>query len=297
MANAYKRICKHITERIIKMLESGVAPWRVPWKPGNTPRSGSTGNVYRGINLIILASYGYRNPVWFTFKQINKLGGRVKLDEKSAPVMYWKWYEKETGAVDTDGEKLKRRWGVPFSFNVFNVEQTEGLPEKWTKVDEEEVDDWNPVEEADKIVKGYKDAPEIFHDVDARAYYRPTTDEVHLPAPERFTTAEKYYSTLFHELGHSTGHKSRLDREGIVEFDHFGSMKYSKEELIAEMTSAFLCGFSGMEMAELDNHTAYLKGWMKELKKNEDWILWASSRAQKSADHILGVEDGKMPEA
>ena len=295
--NAYKKICKHITERIIAMLEKGVAPWRKPWKPGTCPRSGSTGKVYRGINLIILASYGYSNPVWFTFNQIRKLGGAVRKGEKSAPVVYWKWYEKKTGELDGDGNEEKRRWGVPFSFNVFNVQQTEGLPEKWTKVVEWEEDDWNPVEEADKIVKGYKDAPEILHDVSARAFYRPDNDTVHVPTRDSFSTAEKYYSTLFHELGHSTGHDSRLGREGIVEFDHFGSMNYSKEELIAEMTSAFLCGFAGMEMAELDNHTAYIKGWMSKLKKNEDWILWASSRAQKSSDHILGIENEKFPEA
>lgn len=297
--NAYKRICKHITERILKMLESGVAPWRVPWKPGNAPRSGSTGKVYRGINLIILASYGYGNPVWFTFNQIRKLGGSVNKGEKSSPIVYWKWYVKKTG-VDSDGEDIKRSWGVPFSFNVFNVEQTEGLPEKWTKVVEVEDEDWDitdAVKKADAIWDGYKDAPKVFHDVQAQAYYRPSTDEIHMPPRESFSSAEKYYNTKFHEGGHSTGHKKRIGREGITGMDHFGSMVYSKEELIAEMTACFLSGWAGLPQAELDNHTAYIKGWMSKLKKNEDWILWASSRAQKASDYILGIEDGKMPEA
>ena len=136
------------------------------------------------------------------------------------------------------------------------------------------------------MVAGMPTAPEILHDADG-AYYRPAEDRVHMPPQTRFESPEEYYSTLFHELTHSTGHVSRLDREGIQDVAPFGSSTYSREELIAEMGAAFLCGHCRIEQATLDNSAAYLQGWLKKLRGDARLIVTAAAAAQKAADYIL----------
>lgn len=292
--NTRERINKRITDKIVEKLRDNTIPWRAPWKTGYSmvPTSGSTGKAYRGINHLMLSSAGYENRYWFTFNQISKLGGKVVPGEKSSPVVFWKFYEKKSATeVDDDGNPtITSRWGIPFSFNVFNVEQTEGLPEKWTEKPEVAVDDdWNPVENADAIVDGYENPPAIFHDIHERAYYTPSKDEVHVPKMGEFSVPEKYYGTLFHELGHSTGHEKRLGRAGMRGGAAFGSVTYSKEELVAEMTAAMLCGHAGLPEAELDNTVAYIDGWKSKLGENTGWVVWAAGQAQKAVDLILGA--------
>jgi len=294
--NNTERISKRITDIIVGKLNEDTIPWREPWKKGyaSTPTSGSTKKAYRGVNHMMLASAGFDNKFWFTFGQIRKLGGSVLKGQKSMPVVFWKWREKlSEDETDANGDPVVlSRWATAFSFNVFNVEQTKGLPEKWTHIElpaDHEDDSWNPVDKAEDIVRGYKNPPSISWDIHERAYYNPGADEVHLPKMAEFSTPEKYYATLFHELGHSTGHSSRLKRDGVSGLSHFGSMTYSKEELVAEMTAAFLCGHARLPESQLDNTAAYIRGWSKKLKKNTDWILWASTRAQKATDLILGT--------
>jgi antirestriction protein ArdC len=143
----------------------------------------------------------------------------------------------------------------------------------------------NPIEECESVVKGMPNAPGVVQD--SRAFYRPSTDTVGMPAISAFNSAEEYYSTLFHELTHSTGHSCRVGREGIMEHNPFGSDDYSKEELVAEMGAAMLCGVAGIESHTINNSAAYLQTWINRLQSDSRLIVSAASQAQKAADYIL----------
>ena len=166
-------------------------------------------------------------------------------------------------------------------YTVFNVEQCEGIaaPVARTSV--------NPIGECERIMQGMPNPPAVQHD--ARACYRPSIDTVGMPSRNAFNSAEEYYSTLFHELTHSTGHTKRLGRDGIEKLNTFGSESYSKEELIAEMGAAMLCGIAGIERKTLSNSAAYLQSWINVLKSDSRMVVQAAAQAQKAADYIVGV--------
>ena len=303
--NQYKAICKRITDRIVAFLDDGIIPWNKPWVGGsfNAPRSVSTGKIYRGANLIILSAAGYSSPWWLIFGQARKLGGAVRKGEKSYPIHYWKFPKVQDcpkcGGNDTqncphcdENGKYTGKFARLFSFNVFNASQVDGLPEKYYESIEAPTGcEFDPVEKAEEIVAGYKNAPQVFHDQSDRNYYSPSNDEIHLCEKDQFISTEEYYSTLFHEFTHSTGHESRLDRDGVTGIHHFGSHGYSKEELVAEFGSAFLCGIANIDKDDVvKNSAAYIQSWKKKLEENTDWIVWAGTRAAKAADHILGNE-------
>ena len=266
-----------IAEQIIKQLESGVAPWHRPWRT-ETPRNLVSKRDYRGINVFLLASLGYGSPYWLTFKQANELGGHVRKGEHGSKVVFWKFdrYESE----DADGQAVERTSAILRYYTVFNVEQCEGIraPESGRVV--------NPIAECERIVAGMPNPPRF--EQDARAWYRPSTDSVGMPSRAAFDSAEAYYSTLFHELTHSTGHTKRIGREGIEKLNTFGSESYSKEELVAEMGAAMLAGVAGIERRTLANSAAYLKSWIDVLKADSRMVVFAASQAQKAADYILG---------
>ena len=151
--------------------------------------------------------------------------------------------------------------------------------------------DFTPVEACDEIIANYPDSPKVYHDQADSCHYRPSADEVHMVKPEYFVSDEEYYSTFFHELIHSTGHKSRLAREGVTGLNFFGSHEYSKEELVAELGSTYLCAIAGIDRSSvIQNSASYIKSWSSKLAENEDWIVWAGSRSAKACDHILGTE-------
>ena len=302
----YNEVCKRINDRILGFLADGIVPWQKPWKGGkaNAPRSASSNKIYRGTNLSLLSCAGYESPWWLTYGQAKKLGGQVKKGEKSYPVSYWKFYPSEdcTGYYGTSGGCSGSSCGkcrgtgkykpMPtlFSFNVFNANQCEGLPEKYYPVitDEKDVRNFTPVEACEEILSNYPSKPKIYHDQSDRCFYNSGSDEVHMVKPEKFVSDEEYYSTFFHELIHSTGHKSRLDR-GLG--TGFGSHEYSKEELVAELGSTYLCAISGIDRSSvIQNSASYIASWQSKLSKNEDWIVWAGSRSSKACDNILGTE-------
>jgi antirestriction protein ArdC len=233
----------------------------------------------------LLACCKYESPYWLTFKQAKQLSGSVKKGEKSMPVVFWKWNEVE----DAESGKPKQ---VPILryYNVFNLAQCE-LPEaKQPPALEVETHDFSPIDACESLVREMPKAPAIKHDT-VSAFYRPSSDQVHMPPAERFEKPGEYYSTLFHELTHATGHESRLHRDGICEVSPFGSRTYSKEELIAEMGAAFLCGHCGIEDTTIDNSAAYIQGWLKKLRGDSRLVVHAAAAAQKAADFILGRKD------
>ena len=291
MTNAYDKI----TEQMIAMLDEGVAPWRRPWTAlGIAPKSLSTGRAYRGINHLMLAFTadvkGYHSPHWGTYRQIAALDGQVRRGEKSTSVVLWTQIE-DRRAKTTEGEETPSRWIVK-AFNVFNAEQAEWPEGKQPEVPEvAERDEFDIVGDAEAIVQRYIDhnpsGPSLTYGGD-RAYYRPSADAIRVPERSQFDGAAEFYSTLFHEFGHSTGHESRLAREGLMESHAFGDAVYSREELVAEFTATFLCGEVGLLPHSMDNSAAYIAGWRRALTDDSRAVVWAAGKAQKAADLILG---------
>jgi len=271
-----------ITDKIIKQLESGVAPWRKPWTC-QTPANLITQKEYRGLNVFTLASQGFPSRFWFTFNQATKLGGRIRKGEKSSPVIFWNvGDERET--TTQDGTKQTSRPFLLRYYNVFNLSQTERIDVPASLLEDTRTND--PIEACEHIVTNMPDPP-VFEQSD-KAWYSPSKDAVGIPARGLFHSSEEYYCTLFHELAHSTGHTKRLHRDDFDNPVSFGSESYSKEELIAEMTAAMLCGIAGVEQKTLENSAAYLKTWIARLKSDSRLLVSAASKAQKAADFIQG---------
>ena len=283
-----------VTDRIIEALEAGVVPWHKPWKSlsGHGPTSLQTGKPYRGVNVWILSVTsllrGYSSPYWVTFKQAKERGGSVRKGEKGTQVVLWKPFyteDKETG------ERVKRF--MMRYFTVFNVDQCDDV----TVPTPEPVADFDPIEAAEALSERYRksNGPALRHAGD-RAFYAPTFDSVTMPIRGSFDSIEHYYGTLFHEYAHSTGHESRLARKSLIHPAPFGSEDYSKEELVAEMAAAFMCGEAGIPV-NVEHHAAYIGSWLEVLKADRRMLVQAAAAAQKAADMVIGREaDSKKEE-
>ena len=278
---------QEVTDQIIAMLETGVVPWRSPILGPDSaghPKNLESDKPYCGINVFMLAftawSQGYGSSYWLTFNQAKRRGGSVKKGEKSSFVVFWKHYEVED-------EKTGDPKTVPVLryFKVFNAEQCDGI--KVPDVVPVVPNAFKPIEVAEAIAKGYAGGPDVEHG-GHQACYRPSTDRVRMPEPTRFTSSEEYYSTLFHELAHSTGHGSRIDRHFDTARQPFGSSDYSKEELVAEMAAAFLSAEAGIHPAVIENQAAYVQSWLTQLKNDKRLVVTAAGAAQKAAAWILG---------
>ena len=281
-----------VTDRIVGSLKEGIIPWEKPWKiptfsGGSFPRNLKSGKPYRGVNVFLLWGARYSSPFWVTFKQAQELGGTVRKGEKGTPIVFYKQLQKRSDKVGTDQESDQDR--APFilmSYTVFNVEQCDGLPVP--TMEDERTGQIHLDESCEAIVTGWSGRPTIRTEIatESRAYYRPGTDSVHLPARFRFVDTAHYYATLFHELMHSTGHESRLARSFG---ERFGDELYSKEELIAETGAAFLCAFAGISTEHTErNTTAYLQNWISRLEQDNKLIVQAAASAQRAVDLITG---------
>ena len=271
-----------ITDKIIGLLEKGTVPWHKPWSgEAFAPCNLISQKAYRGVNAFLLSCMPYDSPYWLTFKQAQSLGGSVRKGEKSTPVIFWKWLEKEQpGSSEPEKVPLLRY------YRVFHVTQCDLPEEKVPEPPEVTTYEFTPIAACEKVINEMPNRPEIKHDSHA-AYYRPSEDTIHMPRPERFEKPEHYYGTIFHEAVHSTGAKSRLNRDGVSETAPFGSPTYSREELIAEFGAAFLCGHTGIETVTIENSAAYIQGWLKRLKTDSRLVIQAAANAQKAADYIL----------
>lgn len=281
-----------VAKNILKQLEAGVAPWRKEWvSSGYRPTSLSTKKAYRGVNHMLLMfeamDKGYKSPWWGTFKQIADLGGKIRKGEKGTAVVLWKRFE-----TDNSTEEAPKFAAMMRYFTVFSSEQAdweEGKAPQW----EENAAGRTEVEiiaAAQAVLDSYfgrEGAPSLSFGGD-RAFYSPSRDGITLPEQASFTNDAAFYSTAFHEMGHSTGHESRLKRDGVIENHYFGSELYSQEELVAEFTAAFLSGETGILPHTLDNSASYVAAWHKRLQNNSKELVQAIGKAQKAADYILG---------
>ena len=266
-----------ITERIVSLLSQGTVPWHKPWHvQTGLPRNLITQKPYRGINVFLLMAMNYESPNWLTLRQANAMGGQIKPGEKSCPVVFWK-------PMKVQDKETKEDKKIPFLrlYHVFNVSQCTGL-KNIPPADESAFIQTLPAE----LVANMPQRPVIKHGMNM-ASYSPVSDVVNMPDRARFKSEDHYHATLFHELVHATGHENRLKRASIMERNGYGSDPYAKEELIAEIGSAFLCGYAGIEDRTIDSSAAYLEGWLKQLKEDKTLIVQAAAQAQKAADFIL----------
>ena len=270
-----------VTDRIIQQMENGVLPWSKPWGGiAGGAYSGTTGKPYSLLNQMLLSKPG----AYYTFKQIQTQGGNVRKGEKSQMVVFLKQIPiKEQDSLT--GEVKENLIPMLRYYNVFHIDQCEGIT--CTNVTEEKL---HTDEDADSIISAYLDRSgvELIQRVSDEAYYSPSKDCVVLPLPEQFKSMEERYSTAFHELAHSTGHRSRLNR--LRATSHFGNESYSKEELVAEITATALMNYAGLEtQSTFRNSTAYIQNWLTALRNDKRIIVSASGAASKAFDFIVSV--------
>lgn len=268
--NPYKKI----VDQIIEQIEKGVLPWQMPWKSA-LPQS-ERGRIYRGMNLFVLGFKPYTDPRWVTFKRAKELGGNVLPGSKGTTVYFWQWITKQ----DKNGTIVDR---FPYlrTYTVFNVEQCEGL--KLKAFDFEQCEG-TPIERAEKVVANLPWKLEILGG--REAFWSPSNpDAITIPDAKTFKSMDAYYSVLFHEIAHATGHESRLKRDMS---NRFGSEKYGFEELVAQFTAAMVCAHCGIDNTT-ETDAAYIANWSKVLKGDPKMIFKAAGLAQHAADFILGT--------
>jgi antirestriction protein ArdC/phage/plasmid primase-like uncharacterized protein len=284
---------KRLADRLIAQLKEGTSPWQKPWQDGQVfgPYNPTTGNRYRGVNIIALMATDFSDPRWMTYKQAQSHGWQVKRGEKSTQIQHWIWEEErvrlgENGQPELDGQgkPIKERVHLErpkvIAAAVFNAQQIEGIPPIEVKRDL----DWNPIERAEKLLKASN--ARIQHSAQSDAFYRLATDTIHLPNQDRFSSAGDYYSTALHELGHWTGHPDRLDRDLK---NPFGSVGYAREELRAEIASLILGSELGIGY-DPGQHASYVDHWIQILTESPKEILYATADAERISDYILLVE-------
>jgi len=264
------RAQEKIVDRLIEAMERGIIPWRRPWF---MPTNAVSGKSYRGINQLVLSIGEFADPRFLTFLQAQQLGGSVKQGEKGFPVVLWHFPTAEEVRNDPNA----RVWAK--GYTVFNVLQCEGLMKLPVLAKTEH----DSMSQAQAIMDNWTDRPGIDFG-GYRASYNSLTDKVSMPETGKFSSPEAYYDTMFHELIHSTGHPSRLNRESLTM-----RQEYAVEELIAEIGGAMLCAEAHIDNTNLtENNAAYLQSWLTTLRKDKTMILKAASSAAKAADLILG---------
>lgn len=282
-----------ITDKIVSMLDAGTVPWHKPWSTiGGVPLSLSTHKPYRGINVFLLGVQamveGYTSPWWGTYKKITEEGGQVRKGETSTMVTFW----SQTNRWVTDDVTGKREQQAGFVlryYRVFNSEQADWAPGKGPIVCTVPLTPVQRLAAGEAVAAGMPNPPAMR--TGGAAFYQPRTDTLTMPPINSFDNGEEFYSTLFHELTHSTGHASRVGRDGFeVGAGHtFGTPGYSKEELVAEMGAAMLAAVAGLDTTvTLPNSAAYIANWLGVLANDRKLVIQAAGQAQKAVDHILG---------
>ena len=279
-----------VTAQLVAALESGdLPPWRQPWKAGSSgflPMRHSD-VAYRGVNVLILwaegASKGYSSSHWMTFAQAKDYGGSVRKGEKSTAILFCQPMTKDT--VKADGSQGKDSFWISKTYRVFNADQIDGLPDRFTTKPVHQIDQEQRIAHAETFIGNTK--ADIRH-ANGGAFYRPSTDSISLPPFETFDNPEAYYATALHELSHWTGHGSRLNRD----LKGFGTNRedYSREEIIAELSSVFVCAALGITPPDMGQHAAYIDCWVKALKADPRYIFSAASKAQAAADYLMSLQ-------
>lgn len=283
-----------VTDRIIEQMEKGIIPWQKPWSGVGLLDGGAVNYVtrkpYSLLNQMLLG----RKGEYLTFKQVKALGGDIKKGAKSSMVVFFTMaaYKDEKSEEPEEKDKLKT-FPLLRYYRVFHLDDTTGIESKMPKEEETKENELKPVEAAEAIISGYlsRESRLKFQNdkPSAQAYYSPTFDEVVVPMMSQYAIVEEYYSTTFHELTHSTMKRGRCDRKSENKLAAFGNEEYSREELVAEIGSAMLCNYAGLDNEKaFKNSVAYIQGWLSHLKDDNKAIVWAASRAEAAAKYIIG---------
>ncbi len=281
-----------VTDQIIKSLEQGVIPWQRPWAVAGVPMNLLSKRQYRGINLWLLLLLNYERNFFLTWDQIKASGGSVMGGEKGHIVVFWKQLPKKTVEDQSDRQKQ-----VPMLryYKVFNIAQCRDIPEHLIPKADETIKEFIPKMECESIIQTMTDAPVIEHK-EQKAYYNILTDVINMPKKKSFKSVDSYYSTLFHELVHSTGAEKRLGRKTLTDMVPFGTPSYAMEELVAEMGSAYLSRFAGILPNEIENTVAYLDNWLGVFKKDKRFLITAAGQAQRAVDMVLSSKGEESKE-
>lgn len=271
-----EKIQKIIQQKVLDLLKEGIIPWRKTRDVAHgAAKNIVTNKVYQGSNYLLLNCQGYISPYWMTYKQASTHGGHVKKGEKSTPISVWRPFKPKPGQEEDDNKFKRGYYGMAWIFNLGQTEDVK-LPVR-DEIAERKYNN-SPIENCEQILSEFKDPPGTMWGVSP--CYNLTMDEIGMPRIEKFETSEEYYATFFHEMGHSTRHLTRLNREKVSK---------AKEELVAEMTACFLCAEAGIETAVIDNQVAYIDDWRKSISEDVKLVMAASSEAQKAANYIMGI--------
>lgn len=276
-----------VTDKIIALLEQGVVPWQKPWADAGIPMNLMSKRPYRGINLWMLVSLNYEKNLFLTWDQIKAVGGSVLKGEQGHIVVFWKPVQKNKDATE------EKQQHVPMLryYKVFNISQCRDIPEHLIPAKDIEKE-FNPILECEHILNTMPDMPAFIFQ-GKQAYYDITRDEIVLPKMKSFRSSEGYYSTVYHELVHATGHEKRLNRKTLTDMVPFGSVSYAQEELVAEMGAAFLCRHCCILPPIIENTVSYIDNWLGVFKNDKRFLITAAGQAQKAVDFILGRKDNE----
>lgn len=281
-ARAHKDVHEIVNGKIVDQLEQGIAPWRVPWMKGGIPMNLLSRKPYRGMNLLLLAMLGYDNNVFLTEKQLDEIGGSIRPKQKSHMVLSWNTQKAGAGNAPEGKEKNK-----PFKlsfYSVYNFSQCAGILGECIS---SPIQETNPIGACEGIVAYAPNLPMIKHK-DTNPCYDPIQDLICLPKQKAFPNDAAYFSALFHQMIHATGHHTRLNRMGLVQMPEFGCDPYSQEELIAEIGACHLRSLTGIA-SEFDE-VLDVKGWIPKFKRDKYMIFTACVLAQKAVDYILNYK-------
>lgn len=283
-----------ITKKFIEQLEQGIVPWHKPWSVGSYNEkevaiSYTTRKPYSLLNQMLL---GWRSGEYLTFKQIQDLKGSVKKGAKSQMVVFYTPI-KVTEKDKVTNEDIEKTIPCLKYYNVFHIDDTNGIQSKIENSTETEDTKVNPIESAENLIQGYlsreKTLKFINDKVSDSAYFSPSQDLVNVPCIKQYKVVEEYYSTAFHEFTHSTLVEKRCNRKAGKKF---GDEEYSKEELVAEIGSAMLCSICGIDNAKVfNNSVAYVQSWLRKLRNDSKLIVIASAQAEKAVKYIANLQD------
>lgn len=279
-------IQEKVMDKIIAKIEAGKFTWKKPWSSGILPMNYHSKKPYQGINFLFTFSADFESPFYLTFNQVKELKGHVKKDSEGTPIIFYKQHEK-TNIVE--GAEKKEFIPILRSFTVFNENQIEGVNFK-----KPELNELKSSKDLEAVLSALQNKPQINHTlVEKGAKYHPLTDVITMPLKGQFNSEGEYYSTLLHELIHSTGAAQRLNREGITKLDKVkGDTTYSFEELIAEIGASYLLAMFDINTERTDNNNAaYLKGWLKPFKQDKTFLFKAAKEAQKAVNYILMIRE------
>ncbi|MCW3120975.1 MAG: hypothetical protein JWQ38_467 [Flavipsychrobacter sp.] len=281
-ASAKKNVHGLVNDRIIELLEGGIVPWRSPWADAGMPMSLISKRAFRGMNILLLASLGYEQNLFLTTKQLEGLNGSIKPGKKPHMIVFW-------GGEQQAGENIVPKPGKLQYYSVYNVSQCVGIPEE--TISSCIVQHPTGIQACEELVANVLNCAVIRHK-EPDAFYDPLEDCINMPKLKSYAHPESYYSALFHQLAHSTGHHTRLDRMGLVQMPEYGCTRYTLEELVAEIVTNYLENLTGIPSLFIPDEE-YIASWIQKLKADRYLIFTACAYAQKAIDFILNIQSTK----